>query len=336
MRAYDELTRSGQIRRMGRVAGEALRRYGLKEPRLTVLRHVENTTFHVRVPGECSGDHDGGRYLLRVHGYQQARAVDSECAWLLHLSGRAELPCPVPVTTSDGCLSVSVEVSGAAAARTCSLLRWVPGRHRRHWAPKPIHFRRLGRLMGRLHAAASAWDRPGTFVRPTWNWDGLFGGEGAFGQIGVAGWSRLPLEHVDRFRAAAERIAATMAALGTGSDAFGLIHADLHFDNVVFRHGEPIAIDFDDCGAGYWAYDIATALRPWRLDPQFDAVRSAFEEGYRSERALPAGLEALDHFIVARHLATTLWAASRAGSNAELARSLPARCAATSAAIGMM
>jgi Ser/Thr protein kinase RdoA (MazF antagonist) len=131
----------------------------------------------------------------------------------------------------------------------------------------------------------------------------------------------------------ADEIARVLNGIGDASDAFGLIHGDLHFGNVVFSTNGIHAIDFDDCGFGYWVYDIATTMRPWRFSSNWGTYWAAFQRGYARIAPLPPGADRLDLFILARHLATILWASSRASTNAELAQSLNARCDAAVAAI---
>jgi Ser/Thr protein kinase RdoA (MazF antagonist) len=92
-----------------------------------------------------------------------------------------------------------------------------------------------------------------------------------------------------------------MGGLGTGRDVFGLIHADLIFSNVVFHHGTPCPIDFDDCGFGYFLYDIAILLDRIEMRQDYAALRAALLEGYRQIRLLCAEHEAhLDLFVLAR------------------------------------
>ena len=89
--------------------------------------------------------------------------------------------------------------------------------------------------------------------------------------------------------------------LGKGSDVWGLIHADLHLDNVIFAAGKARPIDFDDCGFGYWLYDIAVALWELRLEDHWPAFRQAFLDGYAQHRPVPHDqLPYLDTFIAAR------------------------------------
>jgi Ser/Thr protein kinase RdoA (MazF antagonist) len=125
-------------------------------------------------------------------------------------------------------------------------------------------------------------------------------------------WSAVPRRYRDVLDRIATELARVMRRLGTGPDAFGLIHADLEPSNVVFAGGHASPIDFDDCGHGYWAYDVAAALVAWRASRRWPAVRDAFLSGYTSLRPAPRGIEDLDLFMAGRHVAMALWALSRA------------------------
>jgi Ser/Thr protein kinase RdoA (MazF antagonist) len=70
-----------------------------------------------------------------------------------------------------------------------------------------------------------------------------------------------------------------MLGLGTGPDVYGLIHADLHMDNVLFRDGEARAIDSDDCGFGYWMCDFAVSLCDWHGAEEWPRYRDVLLEG---------------------------------------------------------
>jgi Ser/Thr protein kinase RdoA (MazF antagonist) len=67
-------------------------------------------------------------------------------------------------------------------------------------------------------------------------------------------------------------------------------------------------IDFDDCGFGYWLYDIAVALWELRDRDDYAQFRAALIEGYTRHRPLPpGGLAHLDDFIATRDVAFALW-----------------------------
>ena len=73
------------------------------------------------------------------------------------------------------------------------------------------------------------------------------------------------------------------------------------------------AIDFDDCGFGHHAYDLAVALNWFRGSGEhYEAVRTEFLLGYRSVRPLTQEVEdAIELFSIARVLVITLWVAGR-------------------------
>ncbi len=60
--------------------------------------------------------------------------------------------------------------------------------------------------------------------------------------------------------AAIETVRVATRELGAQPDTFGLIHADLHQENYLFHGGMARAIDFDDCGWGFYLYDLAVTL----------------------------------------------------------------------------
>jgi Ser/Thr protein kinase RdoA (MazF antagonist) len=99
-----------------------------------------------------------------------------------------------------------------------------------------------------------------------------------------------------------------MTQLGDGADKVGLIHADLHLDNALFWRDDVRVIDFDDCGFGYWLYDIAVSLWELRHRKDYEQFRTALIEGYTQHRPPPySDLAHLDDFIATRDVAFGLW-----------------------------
>ena len=106
----------------------------------------------------------------------------------------------------------------------------------------------------------------------------------------------------------------------------GLIHADLCLGqegNVLFHKGQARPLDFDDCGFGYWVYDLAVPLAHWQTAPQWAIYRQALLEGYAKVRPLPrAELPYLGLFMAARHVSEILWAIDQAQHNARFRQEL--------------
>ncbi len=315
MKPYEELTYLGRLRRLRQLARVALADYGMSDARLTFLRQAGNTLFRV-----SSQDHDrgaggelfaDGQYLLRIHqpGYQEVEAVELELSWLVALRRDADLPVPEPIPGLDGRLLSQVCLPGIPGNRTCSLLRWLKGRYLSRGIG-PRHYRAQGRLMARLHDHAAGWQPPAGLSKRHWDWNGLFVDVEGTDLTAADIWPLLPESYAGPFQAVMKEAGQVMDRLGQGSDAYGLIHADLGIDaNVLFRHGEARAIDFDDSGFGYWVYDLAIALEHCREDDSYPEFRQALLEGYAEVRTLPQEqLQHLDLFLAAWDVYLSLWA----------------------------
>ncbi|GAB3953982.1 phosphotransferase [Kribbella albertanoniae] len=307
-------SKRSQVARIRRTAVRALADYAIDEPRLTFIAHGENTTFRVDSPG--------GRYLLRVHrpnrhgpGVDSRDAVGSELEWLAALQADTDLDVPTPIRNRTG------QWTTVADDLVCSVLGWQDGRMQANH-PHPVHFRRLGGVLARLHSHTAAWTPPAKLVRMRWDWETFFGNTMEYGGVSAADcWDLLPPPVRAQFDEIARRMRTTMADLGTASDTFGLIHADLHLENALF-HGDAVhIIDFDDCGFGYWLYDIAVPLWDNRYRDEFPALRTALLEGYGEHRELP-DLSHLDNFIATRDVAFGLWFAGMAQINPAFAADL--------------
>jgi Ser/Thr protein kinase RdoA (MazF antagonist) len=100
-----------------------------------------------------------------------------------------------------------------------------------------------------------------------------------------------------------------MQSLDETQDVYALIHSDLYPENVLFMAGKAYPIDFEDCGYGYWMWDIEVALRKWAWGDKWERMRDVFREGYTK---VPALLEAQwatpDLFIATQFATIVLWA----------------------------
>lgn len=299
MRQSDQvLTRRAQLARLRRVAVVALEQYPLPAGQLQFVSHGENTTYR--------HDSAAGRHLVRVHRPQRhgrdvdsAAAIRSELAWLRAIRADTELAVPQPLNVLDG--SPTVEASADGETRTCSVLRWMDGRIHES-SPRPVHLHRLGEAMAQLHDQADAWTPPANFIRMRWDREAFFGSVMVYGNIPAERcWELLPAEVRGRFEGVGQRASILLER----ADDVGLIHADLHLGNALFARGEVKLIDFDDCGFGPRAYELAVALWELRERPDYPAYRDALLSGYRSRRDFEVA--ELDEFIAIRQVAFDLW-----------------------------
>ncbi len=310
MESFPSLGYRRQVAALRRLAVEALVPYPVDVARLTLLAHLENTTFRV-------DDREGDRYLLRIHRVTGSPfhpvhppdQIRSELQWLLALDADLDadadydISVPVPVATPSGELVRVVEAPPPMDPRPCVLLRWVPGRFF-NAGLTPAHLTRVGRFMAHLHRHARSFVPPAGFVRPV---VGDVSGDvpeyltTTVNDLCGAAAAEMVADAVDRIEAAIQ-------ALGDGSDAFGLVHADLHQENFLFRRGAVAAIDFDDCGWGHYASDFAVTLSELGGREDFAALRDALFSGYADVTDLPPGAEKhLAAFAARRELQLTLW-----------------------------
>jgi hypothetical protein len=84
--------------------------------------------------------------------------------------------------------------------------------------------------------------------------------------------------------------------------------ATLHHENVLFDNGEARAIDFDDCGWGFYLYDFAVTLFDLEDRPRYNELRDALGGAYATMRPLPPDdAMHLDALLVLRRIQILLW-----------------------------
>ena len=257
--------------RLRATAARALAAYPLVEPVHTLVSDGWNTTYRVDTP-------DGRRHLLRVHrgGVTGVDQVEAELAWLDALARDTDLPVPRVVRRRDGAPAAVVD------GRVCVLLSWTPGRFLEDGL-RPVHLRRVGGLLAALHEHSRTWSvPPGVEVRPLYGVDDRSWRDPD--QLGEASVARVSAVAQDAYgadagavvRAVLTRVRDTADGLGRGPAGYGLLHGDLHQENFLFTAGGRVAaIDFDDCGAGHDAYDLAIPVAELSFRPDVADLRAA-------------------------------------------------------------
>jgi Ser/Thr protein kinase RdoA (MazF antagonist) len=319
MKPFETLTNAGQLHRLRRLAENALTAYDVREPRLTPLLHEDNTTFRVE-----SANRE--RHVLRIHRLlRTVEAVRSEMSWLAALRRETEFIVPQPIPTRDGDLLTVASLEGIPEPRICVLFRWIDGRFLDSGLT-PFHLERVGAFMAGLQLHGMRFQRPDNFMRG--RVDNLTdqarrtSARGA-SETMVRGQVDHPEDETAAVRLIAEicspddgarvatlirKVREAQQAVGQGPETFGLIHGDLHQGNYLFHQGQVRAIDFDDCGYGYYLYDMAVTLSEVNWRKNTPALRRSFLAGYRSVRSLSPEQEGyLDTFIALRDLQLITW-----------------------------
>jgi Ser/Thr protein kinase RdoA (MazF antagonist) len=304
MRPFEVLSYRGQIGRLRLLGETALASYAIRPTKLVPLAHMENTTFRVDTPS-------GHRFVLRIHRTtgspvhppRNFTEVRSEIMWLSALRRETDLAAPEAVPAADGSLVTVAEVEGVPEPRICVLFLWGQGKFL-DAGLTPSHLKRVGEYIARLHNHAIQFQPSPDFER--WNVADLSGDAADYvaDLVGeLCGSEAVSIVEVIMHMARQAK-----RELGEGPELFGLIHADLHQENYLFHHGRVRAIDFDDCGWGYFAYDLAVTLSELRWRPDHAALRAGLLLGYRAVRPFPVEHERyIEVFSGLRLLLLTCW-----------------------------
>jgi len=312
MKPYNELTRLGQLRRMRKLAEIALAEYGLSGAKLTFQHYEGNVIFRVDVPGAAregikNGPFVPNRYNLRILSMNNPDATKAELIWLSALRNGTGLPVPEPVPTLDGKLLTTITTPGVPHGRVVSLMRWVDGQQLTEKSLRPQHVKSWGQLVGHLHKFAAGWIPPEDYKRFHWDWDGILGNGVLRTPIDEL-VALMPKKYQEPFKTVSAETRAAMDVLGKGRDAYGMVHVDMYLENVLFKAGQPRVIDFEDCGFGYYIYDLGIILSQWMWKEDMDWFRDVFLDGYFEINSLSnKQLKYQDLFIATRFADFTLW-----------------------------
>ena len=251
-------------------------------------------------------------------GYHSEAAIRSELRWLDALRDEAGVVTATTLPARDG---ASIQTLGATAGRA-ALRRHVLLPHRRASRPRTAllePFERLGEVTARLHGHARRWPLPEGFVRQTWDFDTMLGSRPIWGDWRAGmGMDAARQAQLQRLADAIER---RLRRYGQGADRFGLIHADLRLANLLLEGPITKVIDFDDCGFGWYLYDLGAALSFIEHRPDVPELVDAWVRGYRRVAPLAADDEAeIPTFILLRRLLLVAWIGSHAET--DLAQSM--------------
>ena len=291
------------LARIDRAVAAALPRWGCS-PAATahMINHSENVTYRVDDPQA------GRTTILRVHrpGYHSEAAIRSELRWLDALRHEAGVVTAATLPAQDGA------VDSAPGRRRAALRRDVllPRRHRAvrgcaAWSRSSASARSPPACTG----TPGAGPRPEGFVRQTWDFDTMLGSRPIWGDWRAGmGMDAARQAQLQRLADAIER---RLRRYGQGADRFGLIHADLRLANLLLEGPTTKVIDFDDCGFGWYLYDLGAALSFIEHRPDVPELVDAWVRGYRRVAPLAAEDEAeIPTFILLRRLLLVAWIGS--------------------------
>jgi Ser/Thr protein kinase RdoA (MazF antagonist) len=266
--------------------------YDLQAPIICRLRYVgDNDTYGVQAGNR--------RYALRVYRFgrywiQGEADYRFELDWLDFLHARG-LPVSYPISRRDG--ELLGQVAAPESARCWALFSFAEGRL--FDPPDPTQSYLIGRKMAEIHRASSDFvprhprfrsdlefllDQPVAWISQV---------VGRSREEDVAFITRLALQLKERIR-----------GLEISGDGWGIIGGDFNGGNQHFTAANVLTFfDFDLCGYGWRAHDLAVFFRNARLRGSPPELSAALLEGYQSVRTLsPAERRAIPFFTMIRQI----------------------------------
>jgi len=268
-------------------AYEILKKYGISGAEIECINFEFNATFAVSTES-------GQKYALRlnINSTRVASNILAETQWVRGLVRIPAINVPAPIATLDDQFVVSALHQDSGQMIYGVMYSWLEGEEIGD-EPTLDQLHTVGRAMALLHENSSNFILSNGAELPTFN-DFFWGTQDYL----FSSKSTLIPKDRELIEKARDLIMMYTDELYATS-AVHIIHADLHGWNLMWHEDQLFIFDFDDCGYGVEAQDIAVAL--YYLDtPEQDA---ALLDGYKSIRPLPVYSEkAMKALLLQRRL----------------------------------
>ena len=291
------------------IARNAVKQYNFNSVKLEFIKHLENTTFKFSA--------EQGNFLVRVYcGLQNTvQDIESEAKIIEYLISSNYYTYQKPIyNNSNNFVSIG-EASGIS--KPVSILSWIGSPIVGNNVNDISLFEKLGKLIAHIHNELADWQKPVDFHRQTFDAGNLIGQNGAFGYANLA-YKYFDRETVSLFDSVYQRLI-DFEAVAVKANNFGIIHGDLHLNNVILHQKNLVPIDFDDSGYGYYIYDLAVILANYSEIPEYSAIKTNLIKGYRTNREFSIEIEnKLSLFIAARYICIALFLAGKSEQEATI------------------
>lgn len=246
-----------------------------------------------------------GKYALRLcrPGYHSKEELDAELLWIRELEYSTDIHMPRVIPNSAG--GLLSELCGYY----CTMFSFLEGKTLREIEGENAdkYLSEVGKIAAKLHMQVQNWPPSRSLKRFTWDVEDLLGENSRVGN-----WKKnsfLTEEQIPILEEAVRIICRRLEDYGRGADRYGLIHSDLNINNVIVDGNLVQILDFDDCGFGWFLYDLSTSVLEY--DKEIRKKINAWMHGYESIRTLSEeDRKMIPTFIVMRKIVRIGWIAS--------------------------
>ena len=274
MSEYSEMSQEEQIALLQEFATDVLVQYGLAIQSIECVNHAYNSTFKFTST-------ENKTYALRINTNSKKwpEHIWAEVQWLNALSEEGIIHAPVPIPNLQGELFSNHYFFYEGGNLNVIVYPWIEGEVVED-DPTEGQLFELGKAMAHLQKFGLTW-------RPT--------GYANFLAIDNPLVIRYPVlfkypipeippqlyQMLEELNLRTEKLFESLRERAEPQ----IIHADLHFGNVIWHEGKMSILDFDDAGRGFPLQDLAIAIYYLRADKEREKALIA---GFLSVAPLPA------------------------------------------------
>lgn len=281
-----------------------------KDYDVKLLKYSENVIFKITFK-------EAFPVVLRIHrpGYHNIEELEGEILWMDEIHRDTDVELPVVYRGRDGrFLQKMTTFSGEEVyVSVISFLEGNPlGELKDDELIKGLES--LGEITAKLHMQSINRDKSVVIKRFYWDINNLFGdnNDGIWGS-----WRDYKALTKEQYRILEKCTSVMKDKLnhyGRSNEKFGLIHADLHFYNVINNNGVNQIIDFDDSGYGFYMYDMGCALVTY--SGNLTKLEGAWGRGYEKVRKLSdEDKKFIPMFVLLRRITRLAWLATHSDSD---------------------
>lgn len=284
---------------------------------ISMLCESENKIFLINDPKRPC------KYVARVNSgrtsYHNMTMIESEMAWLRGIRKDTDVVVPDVLAANDGKDVHQLELPESDTTRYMVVYSFLPGTE----PPQEnliSGFERLGEITAKINQHSRSWQVPQGFDRPHWLPDTILDDCFNWGHwkngVDVEG------ETLSLLRRVETTVLHHALDLPKDSENFGLIHADLRLANILVDGQVTAIIDFDDCGFGWYIYELAAALSFLEERSDLNRLIESWHVGYRRISDISSELiEKFPTFLMLRRLKLLGWVGYQQ-KNLDFARSI--------------
>lgn len=311
MKSYEQLTIPGKMRRLHKMALNAVGHYDLKDPRVTFHCYETNLLYQVT-------QSTGEKYILRIASprWRTFEDLKLEAAWLTALKEEPDIYAPEVIPSRIGEYVIQVSQPGVPQARNCTLMTFVPGRLLGHHLTE-ANLQKMGALFAKLHIHGASWRPPEGYDDHRFEYWVSRGEKIILFENSPAGKNNgeptaqviFDPQHYNLLKKVDKKVEDAYAAIDRSD--LRIIHCDLWHDNIKLHKGVLYPIDFEDTILGFRAHDIAMAmldlLETTGMD-RYPQLLNAFKQGYSELLSWPD--DPIEPFQIGRMLWIVNWTAT--------------------------